>query len=235
MKITWLGHASFLLESGDLRVITDPYDPDDLNLLPVIEPADIVVRSSDDDIAHAYIDSIPKPFELITATEIVDCGAKVKGIQFRAVPSQESVYKEGGYRDNALYRFTLEGITITHMGDVGNPLSKSQLAALDGTDLLFALAGGHPTIGLDDLETVVSTLKPKLVIPMHFRVPGPRFFMLPVTEFTDRYPESTVQFAGVSTISVDAAELGSQQKETRITVLEPKNVKSEEKAAGRAR
>lgn len=232
MKITWLGHASFLLESGDVRIITDPYDPDDLNLLPVTEPADIVVRSSDDDIAHAYIDSIPKPFDLITATEIVDRGTEVKGIQFQAVPSQESIFKEGGYRDNALYRFTLEGITITHMGDVGNPLSASQLDALEGTDLLFALAGGHPTIGLDDLETVISTLKPKQVIPMHFRVPGPRFFMLPVTEFTNRYPESTVRFKGGSTISINVVELGSRQDETRITVLEPKNVKPEEKAAG---
>jgi L-ascorbate metabolism protein UlaG (beta-lactamase superfamily) len=229
MNITWLGHASFLIESGGLRIITDPYEPEDLNLLPVTESADIVVRSSVDDIAHCYTDSIPKPFETITATDIVDDGALVKGIEFSAVESQESIYKEGGSRDNAMYRFTLEGINITHMGDVGNPLTANQLGALQGTDLLFVLAGGHPTIDLDDLEEVIRVLEPKMVVPMHFRVPGPRFFMLPVTDFTDRYPESLVRLSRESSFSVVSAELLSLKETPQIVVLDPLRVKPEER------
>jgi L-ascorbate metabolism protein UlaG (beta-lactamase superfamily) len=230
MKITWLGHASFLVESEGLRIITDPYDPDDVNLVPISEAADIVVRSSSNDIAHAFIGSIPPPFELITATDIIGRGVKVKGVEFSAVSAKESLSHEGGSRDNAMYRFSLEGITISHMGDIGNPLSKAQLELLDGTDLLFALAGGHPTIDLDDLERVISIIEPKLVIPMHYRIPGPRFFMLPVTDFTARYPDSIVRFAGESTISITREQMRAAEEQFRIVVLEPVKVKEEEKA-----
>jgi L-ascorbate metabolism protein UlaG (beta-lactamase superfamily) len=73
-----------------------------------------------------------------------------------------------------MYRFTLEGINITHLGDVGNPLRR-QMDALPGTDILLALAGGPPTIALADLHKVIALVKPKVVIPMHYRIPGPAF------------------------------------------------------------
>lgn len=36
-------------------------------------------------------------------------------------------------------------------------------------DVLLALTGGHPTLELADLMTVIVHCKPKLVVPMHFR------------------------------------------------------------------
>jgi L-ascorbate metabolism protein UlaG (beta-lactamase superfamily) len=218
MQITWLAHASFLIEGDGLRVITDPFDPQDLNLPPVTEPADIVIRSSDDDVAHAYVDSIPPGFELVTATEIVDRGATVKGVSIRAIWSQESLIHKEVARDNALYRFALEGIQITHMGDVGNALTAGQMDALRGTDILLALVGGPPTIDLADLRTVIDTIQPKLVIPMHYRIPGPKFFMLPVTEFTRHYPDDMITWSDSPTLTITHDTLPAA---TQIHVLKP--------------
>ena len=219
MRIRWLAHASFLIEGDGLRIITDPFEPNEvINLPPVVEPADIVIRSSDDDEAHCFVDTIPAGFELVTATDIVDTGATVKGIRFDAIWSEEShIFKEV-VRDNAMYRFTIDGINITHMGDVGNPLTDAQTAALAGTDILLALVGGPPTIELADLHRVIDRIKPKVVIPMHYRIPGPRFFMLPVTDFTSYYPDTMIDW-------LDSAEAefskGSLPDETRIVVLQP--------------
>ena len=218
MRIQWLAHASFLIEGEELRIITDPYDPVDVNVPPVTETADIVIRSSHDDVAHAHIDTITPGFELITATEIVDKGATVKGVDFTAIWSQESLIHKDIPRDNAMYRFTLEGIQITHMGDVGNTLSDQQMEALAGTDILLALTGGPPTIELDDLYQVIQTVKPKIVIPMHYRIPGPKFFMLPVTDFTTYFPDEMVVWVETTEIELCKDNLPT---DTRIFVLEP--------------
>lgn len=223
VKFTWLAHASFLIEGEGLRIITDPFEPNEIiNLPPVTESADIVVRSSDDDEAHCYIDTIPEGFELVTATDIVDTGATAHGIDFSAIWSMESLTKEDNIiRDNAMYRFTLDGINITHMGDVGNPLTADQMAALQGTDILLALVGGHPTIDLDDLQTVIETIRPKIVIPMHYRIPGPRFFMLPVTEFTSRYSDSIITWSDQSEVTFSKDTLPTAMQ---IVVLQPDHV-----------
>jgi L-ascorbate metabolism protein UlaG (beta-lactamase superfamily) len=218
MKIKWLAHASFLIEGDGLRIITDPYEPNEImNLPPITEAADIVVRSSDDDEAHCFVDTIPSGFELVTATDIVETGATAHGVVFDAIWSQESVRKEI-VRDNAMYRFTLDGINITHMGDAGNALTEAQMDALAGTDILFALAGGYPTIELQDLHAVIEAVKPKVVIPMHYRIPGPRFSMLPVTVFTSEYPDSAIDWVDGTEVEYSTATLPD---ETRIVVLKP--------------
>jgi L-ascorbate metabolism protein UlaG (beta-lactamase superfamily) len=219
MKIKWLGHASFLIESDGLRIITDPYEPNEIiNLPPITDSADIVVRSSDDDEAHCFIETIPPGFDLVTATDIVDTGATARGVDFQAIWARESLTKKDIVRDNAMYRFTLEGINITHLGDVGNPLTAAQLDALVGTDLMFVLTGGHPTIELSDLHTVIETVRPKLVIPMHYRIPGPRFPMLPVTDFTDHYSAEQVTWSASAEIEISAETL---PEEMHIVVLKP--------------
>ena len=219
VKVTWLAHAAFLIEGDGVRIITDPYEPNEtMNLPPVEVSADLVIRSSDDDEAHSYVDSIPAGFELVTATEIVDSGATVHGVDVSAVWSMESVNKPDIIRDNAMYTFTLDGIRITHMGDVGNALTVEQMAALEGTDVLLALAGGHPTIDLDDLMTVIEQVRPKIVIPMHYRIPGPRFFMLPVEELVGRFSTDAVTFHFGTTIEVSKKTL---PESTRLIVLRP--------------
>ncbi len=218
MKIKWLAHAAFLIEGDGLRIITDPYEPSEImDLPPITEAADIVVRSSDDDDAHCYVGSIPAGFELVTATDIVETGATAHGVEFAAIWSQESVHKDV-VRDNAMYRFTLDGIKITHMGDAGNALTDAQMETLAGTDILFALAGGYPTIELADLHAVIKAVKPKVVIPMHYRIPGPRFSMLPVTVFSSEYEDSAIDWVDGSEIEFSKETLPD---EMRIVVLKP--------------
>lgn len=218
MKIKWLAHAAFLIEGDGLRILTDPYDPTVLNLPPITEDVDVVVRSSSDDRAHCFTGSLPEGYDLVTATEIIDTGANARGLEVEAVPSQESLIHKEVARDNAMYRFTVEGVDIAHLGDVGNPLSGRQLDAFAGTDVLLALAGGPPTIELDDLQAAISVIKPNVVIPMHFRIPGPKFSMLPVTDFTDRYPAERVQSFETSDIELNRDTLPD---DTHIYVLEP--------------
>ncbi len=225
MKIKWLGHASFLILSEGKRIITDPYNPLITHLHPVDEDADIVVRSSEDDEAHCYLDSIPTGYELLTATDYVDPDSREKvvhNIPFRFMPSKESVIHKEVARENAFYRFTLEGMEIAHLGDIGNPMTEEQIDFLAGTDILFALAGGPPTIELKDLWAVIEKICPKLVVPMHYRIPGPCFFMLPVDDLASFFDQSAVHWVGASEVTIKKGDLSNTSE---LYVLEASKVK----------
>lgn len=194
MKITWLAHAAFLIEAGGLRIVTDPYSPAVLQYPPVTEPADLVIRSSANDDGHCFIETIPGDPRIITTTELADDRTTVEGITFDAIPVQESLIHKESPIDNAMVCFTIDGIRVGHMGDVGNPLTDVQLAGLRGVDVLFALTGGPPTIDLDDLDKVIAAVRPRVVIPMHFQLLSDPITMHSIDAFTDRFDSRDVHW-----------------------------------------
>lgn len=55
----------------------------------------------------------------------------------------------------------LKGVSVLHLGDLGNPIPDEQLARLRGrVDILLALTGGPPTIELDDLDRAIEEIEP---------------------------------------------------------------------------
>ena len=212
MNITWLAHAAFLIEGDGLRIITDPYTPATMGFAEITTPADIVVRSSSDDRAHCNAEMIRGNPLVITATEVGPEGVTARGVHFAAIQAQESLIYKSEPSDNALYRFTLDGIQVAHMGDVGNRLTEAQLAALAGVEVLLALAGGKPTIGLDDLMDAIDAIQPRVVIPMHYKLPGASFNMLPVTDLASRWPEGSVVWHDTSTVSFTADTLPGRRE-----------------------
>jgi L-ascorbate metabolism protein UlaG (beta-lactamase superfamily) len=86
---------------------------------------------------------------------------------------------------------------VLHIGDIGNPIPDDQLDQLrDQVDVMFALTGGHATIALDDLDEAIQEIRPKIVIPMHYYSPRGVLKILPVSEFTSRYPQEMVTYVG---------------------------------------
>lgn len=218
--IKWFAHAAFLVEGQGLRIITDPYKPDVMGFQPITETADIVIRSSDDDNGHCYAEMIPGNPAVVTATQIIPDGTTARGLHVDAVPTQESVIHKEAPLDNAMYTFTLDGVRFAHMGDVGNRLTDTQLDALRGTDVLFALVGGPPTIDLDDLRDALYVIRPRLIIPMHYHLAGIRGTFLPVTAFTDRFPPDRVTWADSSQVV-----LSRLPEEQEVVVLQPSTLR----------
>ncbi len=202
MKIKWFAHASFLIQGEGIRIITDPYTTELAGFTPILEPADLVIRSSGDDKAHSNAEMIRGEPTVVTATEIGEQGKVVKGIGITTVATQESLLHKAEPGDNAIYCFSLEGIRVAHFGDVGNRLTEDQLARIDGVNVLLIPTGGPPTIDLDDLCDAIKVLRPTITIPMHYHLPGCQFSMLPVTDFTDRFPPDRVVWMDQSEIKL---------------------------------
>jgi L-ascorbate metabolism protein UlaG (beta-lactamase superfamily) len=200
MKLKWYGQACFLITADNgLKIVTDPYTPETSGYVPVQEEADIVIRSSDNDSFHCRADLIPGDPIVITALDVArDGGSRTeKGIRFDAIEAMEALNHR--YHDpdqNGMYRFTVDGVSIGHMGDVGNPLSDAQIEFFKDVDVLLALTGGHPVIELDDLKTVIDRARPKLVVPMHFQTLSykPRNALW-IESFLNYFPKEDVDFA----------------------------------------
>lgn len=218
MKIKWFAHATVLFEGDGLQIIADPYKPEEVGYAYVTEPADIVVRSSADDLGHCYAEMISGNPAVVTATEIGPTGETVRGIHFTPIYARESLIHKEIPKDNAMYRFTLDGIRIAHLGDVGNALTADQLDGLRDVDVMLAPTGGPPTIDVEDLVSALKVLQPRVFIPIHYRLPGAIPKMLPVNAFTDQFPKEQVVWSPSSEIEITRANLPD---EMRVFVLQP--------------
>ena len=228
MKIKWYAHACLRIEGDGVSIVTDPYTPHKSGFAAVTETADIVVRSSDDDSAHANADMIPGDPEVVTATHILafegadgngspaepEAGRDGStfltqaGVRFKAIPAMESMRVKLQPRDNAMYCFVVEGIRVVHFGDVGNRLESWQLDRIGEVDVAIVPTGGPPTIELADLHDALDILRPAVTIPMHYELPGCKFpTMADVKEFTHRYPPSSVQWAKAPVVELTKATL----------------------------
>ena len=238
MRIKWYAHACLRIEGDGISIITDPYTPQKSGFGAVTETADIVVRSSDDDSAHANAEMIPGNPEVVTATHILSfesedsigspeaLKARQEGstylsqhcIRFKAIPAMESMRVKLQPRDNAMYCFEVEGIRVVHFGDVGNRLEAWQLEQMGEVDVAIVPTGGPPTIDLPDLHDALDILRPAVTVPMHFELPGCKFpTMADVREFTQRYPPARLRWAETQEVEITKADV---PEEPEVWVLQ---------------
>jgi len=200
VKLKWYGHASFLVTANNgLKIVTDPYTPETSGYMPVRDTAEIVIISSDNDRFHCRADLIPGQPRVVNALEVAQNGGRrlEKGVEITAVEAMEALnHKYHDPDQNGMYRFVVDGVSVGHMGDMGNALSQTQLDFFKGVDVLLALTGGHPTIELDDLKQVIDYAQPKYVVPMHFMTlrykPRNCFW---IEKFLNYFPAEEVDFA----------------------------------------
>ena len=166
MKIKWLGHASFMITSDTgIKIITDPYvTGGDLGYGGIKERADIVTVShkhSD----HNNVAAVQGNPEVVKGAGI----AQIKGIEFKGIPTY---HDDAGGRlrgDNIIFCFEVDGIRICHLGDLGHQLVEEQVDELGRIDVLLIPVGGVYTIDAGAASQICARLKPKVIIPMHYR------------------------------------------------------------------
>ena len=181
MLITWIGHSCFKLQdksgSDGIAVVTDPFDKK-VGLKPPAFEADIITVSHDH-YDHNNVKSLKgNPFIIDSAGEY-----DIKGVSVQGVGSYHDD-KQGKERGpNIIYRIELDDISIAHLGDLGHTLENKQLEVLVGIDILFVPIGGKYTLDAKQAVEVVSQIEPRIVIPMHYSVPGLKLDIAGVDKF----------------------------------------------------
>jgi len=148
--------------------------------------------------------------------EVVRGAAKVKGIEFKGIPSYHDEAKGQQRGENTILCFEVDGIRICHLGDIGHPLSDKQVAEVGKVDILVVPVGGYYTVDAKVASQICDALSPKVIIPMHFKTEKNDFPITGVDEFLRGK-------GGISRLGTSEAEFkqGELPTTTQIIVLEP--------------
>jgi L-ascorbate metabolism protein UlaG (beta-lactamase superfamily) len=189
MKITWYGHAAFLVETDGLRIILDPYrSPDSGGYLPIDEPADIVVVSHENDRYHSHLGQILPPFEVVAGLLIPPEGTASRGITFETIRVYETPERKPE-DEVTIVHFRSEGLQVAFLGDLGHPMTDEELAPIRGADVVLIPAGGPPTIDFPEIRPLLGSIGPRVVVPMHYLIEGKiNLKIRPVERFLEVLP-----------------------------------------------
>jgi len=185
MKLTWLGHASWLISTEKGQAIYfDPY-AGDLTELP---KADLILVShshfdhsdaskigqlrKDETKIYTSAENAPKIQSAIGMT--AGQAQELKGIKIQAVGAYNinkfrapnTPYHPKGF--GVGFVVELEGRKIYHAGDTDHVPEMGQLS---GIDIALLPIGGTYTMTLDEAVEAVKAIKPQVVIPMHYNTP----------------------------------------------------------------
>jgi L-ascorbate metabolism protein UlaG (beta-lactamase superfamily) len=171
VRLTFLGHATFLIESPQLvRIATDYND----YIRPPVMP-DIVTMnhahnthySDHPDPAIKYVlrgwgDSPDQP---------ANWDVKYRDVRVRNVPTNIRSFYGSTTTErygNSIFIFEIANLCIAHLGHLHHTLTQQQLNEIGRVDVVMAPVDGTYTLDLDGMMEVLSALKAPLIIPMHY-------------------------------------------------------------------
>jgi L-ascorbate metabolism protein UlaG (beta-lactamase superfamily) len=171
VRLTFLGHATFLIESPQLvRIATDYNDYVKPPLLP-----DIVTMNH----AHnTHYSDRPDPaikYVLRGWGESPDQPAnwdlKYHDVRVRNVPTNIRSFYGGTTTErygNSIFIFEIANLCIAHLGHLHHTLTQQQLNEIGRIDVVMAPVDGSYRLDLDGMMEVLTALKAPLIIPMHY-------------------------------------------------------------------
>lgn len=166
MKITWLGHASFLLEdSKGRKLLTDPFDST-VGYSLYKGSADVITISHQH-FDHNFIQNINPGAKVIDKVGFFnECDITIQGI-----PSYHDKNKGAKRGENIIFIIEMEGYKFCHLGDLGHILEEKDIDLIGEVDVLFIPVGGNYTINGEEAAKVAKSIESKLIIPMHYKTP----------------------------------------------------------------
>lgn len=168
LRLTYVGHATFLIESPHLvRIATDYNDWVKPPLVP-----DIVTMNH----AHStHFTDHPDPAIKMVLRGWRDDGrpagydVSFKDVRIRSVATNIRTWDGDTERNgNSIFVFEIANLCIGHLGHLHHTLTQQQLDEIGRLDVVLAPVDGNFTLDLDGMVEVLASLKPRMIIPMHY-------------------------------------------------------------------
>jgi L-ascorbate metabolism protein UlaG (beta-lactamase superfamily) len=222
MRVDWYGQSAFALNSTEHSVFIDPFG--DLSALtgrgiqfeyPQITgvAADLVL------VTHEHPDH--NGVEVIEGDPVIlrsTAGRLASPVgEVVAVASEHDAAAGTERGPNTIFAFELDGLRVCHFGDFGQEaLREEQATAIGLVDLLFLPVGGGPTSDGAQAHAIVERLRPRWVVPMHYRTPRIGFL-----EPADAFLETFTDVHRLPGPGFDTAELPTRAAPVAVVPSAP--------------
>jgi L-ascorbate metabolism protein UlaG (beta-lactamase superfamily) len=172
MHIYWYGLSSFKIVSKDVTIFTDPFDKSS-GLTPPRGGGNIVISSNPGSELYNHITSISgDPFLIDSPGEYDVKGIYIHGSSVAAVASSKSD-KKITLDKRGIFSLSIEDMNLGFLGAFPeSALTESQEEDLNNIDILLVPCGGGTVTDSEGAVKIINQLEPKLVIPMHYKIPG---------------------------------------------------------------
>ena len=174
MEISWYGMSCFRITERKLAtVVTDPY-------IPNLKSGDHKLRAevvtiSHDAPGHNNASAVGGVQHVLSGPGEYEIGGVfITGI---ATPSRNGSF------NNIIYVFDYNGLTVAHLGDIGDIPTQRQIEDLELVNILLVPVGGGSSLNAAQAAELVSMIEPNIVIPMHYQVPGLTIKLDPIDKF----------------------------------------------------
>ncbi len=165
MILHYHGQSEFLLETAQgARVLFDPFD-EHMGIPSRRVRADAVCVSHQH-ADHNYTQKVDGKF---TVMDTPGRHSPLPGVAVTGFPAWHDDAQGKKRGPVVCFRVQADGLSVLHLGDLGEIPGEAWLREAHMPDVLLVPVGGFYTIDAAQAAHVVSLLRPRVVIPMHYR------------------------------------------------------------------
>lgn len=185
MHISWHGQYTLKFQIAETTVVSDPYSPE-AGLRPFRSLAHVAVLTWPQNPEHSHVSAIQgEPKVLAGPGEFA-----LYNFSLHAIP-----WRDGEGRERAIQRWTIENMCLVNLASLNRDLTDEELKEIEKEDIdvLFVPIGGGSALSTDQAIKAITTLEPRMVIPIHFAVPDLKEKLDSVKEFAENFGVKTSQ------------------------------------------
>jgi L-ascorbate metabolism protein UlaG (beta-lactamase superfamily) len=214
VAIRWWGQGMVSIETHwNLTIVIDPYNdkigyevPDltadlvlvthehaDHNNVEAVKGEPIVVRGLDAKGAVVGVWNVlgrwPNERALVWSSARTKQLKPPHSIQVVSIPAWHDDSQGSERGPVAMFKIVADGVSILHCGDLGqSQLAEKQFQHIGEVDVMLLPVGGGYTIDGKQAWDMVAQVKPRYVVPIHYKTDKHKIPLEPVDKFVERMP-----------------------------------------------
>ena len=221
MQIFWQGQSCFQInttpgKNNQINIVIDPFDESVGFKVPNLQADIVLITHNHPDHNNAKAVKGPggqAPFLISNPGEY-----EIREVYVQGIPAwhDEVLGKERG--PVTIYTIDTEDLRVCHLGDLGQKeLTDEQLEKIGEVDILMIPVGGVYTITASDAVKIIAQIEPRIVIPMHYAIPGLKVKLDGVDKFLKEMGVKSVE--PQQKLLIKKKDL--PQEETKVMLLKP--------------